>query len=94
LGDKAPPLTAVYSRSEKSAKDLALAAADILKRPLPSIYHEGRTAKNLDALLARSDISAVIVVLPITLQPSIVEKALAAGKHVVSSCLNTECQPS
>jgi len=35
-------------------------------------------------LLARVDITAVIVVLPITLQPSIVLKALAAGKHVLS----------
>lgn len=38
----------------------------------------------MDALLARSDISAVIVVLPITLQPAIIIKALAAGKHVLS----------
>jgi len=84
LGDGAPPLKAVYSRSEKSAKDLALAAADILKCPPPSVYHDGDLATNLDSLLGRSDIQAVMIVLPITLQPSIVEKALAAGKHVLS----------
>jgi len=50
----------------------------------PSIYHDGDSSTDLDALLARADITAVIVVLPITLQPSIVLKALAAGKHVLS----------
>ena len=50
----------------------------------PSVYHDGDAATDLDALLARSDITAVIVVLPITLQPSIILKALAAGKHVLS----------
>ena len=39
---------------------------------------------NLDALLARTDITAVIVVLPISLQPTIIMQALAAGKHVLS----------
>ncbi|CAA7263395.1 unnamed protein product [Cyclocybe aegerita] len=87
LGDVAPPLRAVYSRSEKSAHDLAAAAAVALKlSESPSVYHDtgGDASSNLDALLARPDITAVIVVLPITLQPSIVLKALAAGKHVIS----------
>ncbi|KAF8153375.1 hypothetical protein B0H34DRAFT_800584 [Crassisporium funariophilum] len=85
LGDAAPSLRAVYSRSEKSAHDLADAAAVALKlTTVPSIYHDGDASTNLDALLARSDITAVIVVLPITLQPSIILKALAAGKHVLS----------
>jgi len=85
LGEAAPPLKAVYSRSEKSAHDLADAAATALNlTSLPSIYHDGDPTSTLDALLARSDITAVIVVLPITLQPSIVVKALAAGKHVLS----------
>lgn len=35
-------------------------------------------------MLSRSDINTVIVVLPITLQPDIILKALAAGKHVLS----------
>ncbi|KAF8965773.1 oxidoreductase family protein [Flammula alnicola] len=85
LGDGAPSLKAVYSRSEKSAHSLADAAAGALKlATLPSIYHDGDASANLDVLLARADITAVIVVLPITLQPSIVLKALAAGKHVLS----------
>ena len=85
MGDGTAELKAVYSRSEKSAKDVAQEAQELLKSSSPpAVYHDGDQNTNLDALLARSDITAVIVVLPITLQPSIVLKALAAGKHVLS----------
>ncbi|KAM6501411.1 oxidoreductase family protein [Amanita muscaria] len=81
-------LKAVYSRSEKSAQELSSKAAQALKpklSPSPSVYHDsGDESCNLDALLARSDIQAVIVVLPISVQPKIVVKALEAGKHVLS----------
>ena len=50
----------------------------------PSVYHDADSQHSLDALLARSDIDAVIVTLPITKQPEVVLKALAAGKHVLS----------
>ncbi|PPQ65072.1 hypothetical protein CVT24_003026 [Panaeolus cyanescens] len=83
LGNAAPPLKAVYSRSEKSAQDLADAAKAALNS-VPDVYYDANVNSNLDTLLARSDISAVIIALPITLQPSIVIKALAAGKHVIS----------
>lgn len=73
----------MYSRSEKSSHEFSDAAAAALGLT-PAIYHDGDPAMNLDALLARADITAVIVVLPITLQPSIILKALAAGKHVLS----------
>ncbi|KXN87639.1 hypothetical protein AN958_08343 [Leucoagaricus sp. SymC.cos] len=80
LGLSAPPLRAVYSRSEKSAQDLAQSAAVIFNLPaLPRVYHDGDNSTNLDA-----DISSVIVVLPITTQPAVIIKALAAGKHVIS----------
>jgi predicted dehydrogenase len=39
--------------------------------------------KGLDDLLARKDIVAVDIVLPILNQPEIVKKSLLAGKHVV-----------
>lgn len=42
------------------------------------------SGKSLDDLLARGDIEAVIVVLPINNQPEVIKKALAAGKHVLS----------
>ncbi|KAJ7464635.1 oxidoreductase family protein [Mycena latifolia] len=84
LASDAPPLRAVYSRSEKSSHEFSDAAAAVGLSPAPAIYHDGDPSMDLDALLARSDITAVIVVLPITLQPSIILKALAAGKHVLS----------
>ena len=85
LGSAAPPLKAVYSRSEKSSRDLAEAAAEILKlETAPSVYHDGDASVNLDALLARNDITIVTIALPITVQPNIILKSLAAGKHVLS----------
>lgn len=83
LGSLAPNLRAVYSRSEKSANALADDATDLLHYR-PDVYHDGDPSANLDALFDRLDISIVIVVLPITVQPGIVLKALAAGKHVLS----------
>lgn len=83
LGSLAPKLRAVYSRSEKTAREFATQATTILSTT-PDVYFDGDPSSNLDALLARSDISSVIVILPITQQPSIVLKALAAGKHVLS----------
>ncbi|KAJ8515614.1 hypothetical protein ONZ45_g6970 [Pleurotus djamor] len=86
LGSTAPQLKAVYSRSKHSAQDVADYAAKTLSlASAPSVYSDdGDNETNLDALLARTDITAVIVVLPITLQPSIILKSLAAGKHVIS----------
>jgi predicted dehydrogenase len=85
LGDDAPPLKAVYSHSLESASNLASLAAFALGTDgPPSVYHDADPNANLDTLLARNDISSVIVVLPICLQPSIILKALEAGKHVLS----------
>jgi predicted dehydrogenase len=81
--DSGITLKAIYSRSEKSAHDLATTAKEKLSlSDLPPIFHDG--GPDLDALLARDDISAVFIILPITTQPSIVLKALAAGKHILS----------
>ena len=85
LGNAAPPLLAVYSRSEKSSRDLAEAAVQILSlKKAPSIYHDEDPSVNLDVLLGRKDITIVTIALPITVQPGIVLKSLAAGKHVLS----------
>ena len=40
--------------------------------------------RSLDDLLARKDIDAVIIALPITIQPGATQKALRAGKRVLS----------
>lgn len=78
-------LKAVYSRSEKSSAQFAAYAQALLKLiAKPDVYHDADPLANLDALLARSDIVAVVIALPITLQPTIVRKALAAGKHILS----------
>ncbi|VDC05297.1 unnamed protein product [Peniophora sp. CBMAI 1063] len=81
-------LKAVYSRSEKSTRELAALAQEKLGLSAPPAVHYDSPSPpaeaTLDALLAREDIKAVIVVLPITTQPTIVLKALEAGKHVIS----------
>lgn len=79
-----PPLKAVYSRSQKSASVLAEEAAKLLGLPsLPDTYFD-ENASGLDALLQRTDITSVIIALPITVQPEIVLRCLSAGKHVLS----------
>lgn len=40
------------------------------------------TGKSYADLLARNDIHAVIVALPILVQPELIKQALLAGKHV------------
>ncbi|CAK7205392.1 hypothetical protein SEUCBS139899_008163 [Sporothrix eucalyptigena] len=76
-------LLAVYSRSQSSAAALVSLIKDSSKKP-QEYYDSPAGSNSLDALLARSDISAVIVSLPILAQPAVIRKALAAGKHVLS----------
>ncbi|KIH93772.1 hypothetical protein SPBR_04351 [Sporothrix brasiliensis 5110] len=59
-------LGAVYSRSKVSAEALAAAATPVT------------TGKSLTDLLARADIGAVIVCLPILVQPAVISQALGA----------------
>lgn len=76
-------LKAIWSRSLSSAEALASGLTSPAK---PDLYHSDPSdpARTLDALLARDDISAVIVCLPILAQPDVIKKALSAGKHVLS----------
>ncbi|KAJ6099215.1 hypothetical protein N7467_000750 [Penicillium canescens] len=72
-------LKAIYSRSLKSAKDLASGTSGV------DLYSDDSGADRSYAdLLARSDIGAVIIALPILVQPEFIRKALLAGKHVLS----------
>lgn len=72
-------LKAVYSRSLKSAKTLEVDETKV------DIYSDDSGAdKSLDDLLARTDVQAVIIALPIKSQPDYIRKALLAGKHVLS----------
>jgi len=72
-------LKAVYSRSAKSARTLEVDESKV------DVYSDDSGAgKSLDDLLARTDIGAVIIALPIKNQPEYIRKALLAGKHVLS----------
>ncbi|MDX2138032.1 MAG: Gfo/Idh/MocA family oxidoreductase [Chloroflexota bacterium] len=66
-------IIAVYSRTEESAQRVA-AGFDY---PV-AIYTD------LDAILQRNDVEAVDIALPIDLMPDAIERARAAGKHVIS----------
>ncbi|THH08227.1 hypothetical protein EW145_g2847 [Phellinidium pouzarii] len=77
-------LKAIYSRSYRSASALASAAQVELKLKSPPDIYSDDASTTLDALLARTDIAAVIIALPITIQPQIIITCLQAGKHVLS----------
>jgi predicted dehydrogenase len=71
-------LKVVYSRSLKSAQSLET------DEEVDLYSDDSGPGKSLDDLLARSDIHAVIIAIPIKNQPEYVRKALLAGKHVLS----------
>ncbi len=73
-------LKAVFSRSEKSAQALASGVASV------DAYYENpqEPSRTLSKLLAREDIQAVIVALPINNQPVVIRQCIEAGKHVLS----------
>ncbi|KAL5356157.1 hypothetical protein BJX96DRAFT_171346 [Aspergillus floccosus] len=78
-------LRAVYSRSRTSAQSLVTLAKDlgIPKDTAITVYSDDDETNTLSSLLARADITAVIVALPITIQPTVVQACLAAGKDVL-----------
>ncbi|KAK5103879.1 hypothetical protein LTS08_003301 [Lithohypha guttulata] len=72
-------LKAIYSRSLKSAQSLGTDPGKV------DLYSDDSgEGKGLDDLLARNDIGAAIIALPIKNQPEYIKKALLAGKHVLS----------
>ena len=71
-------LKAIYSRTLKSAQSVSSSLSS------PVDLYSDDTDKSFDDLLARTDVQAVIVALPILVQPAFVKKALAAGKHVLA----------
>lgn len=66
-------IVAVHSRTLESASALA-----------HQLGPEVEATNDLAGLLARADIEAVDIVLPIPSQPEVLHQALAAGKHVIS----------
>jgi predicted dehydrogenase len=83
-------LVAIYSRSASSARALAdhwrtlCGATVVTASPSHPLTLSPELTTDLSALLARDDIDAVDIVLPIPVQVEVVAQALAAGKHVVS----------
>ncbi|THC90024.1 hypothetical protein EYZ11_010511 [Aspergillus tanneri] len=72
-------LKAIYSRSLKSAQNLASGVAGV------DLYSDDSSpGKSYSDLLTRQDIAAVIIALPILVQPAFIRQAIAAGKHVLS----------
>ncbi len=69
-------IAAIHSRTR--AKADALAAQIGQTAPAPDVVDD------LDTLLARADIEAVDLVLPIQTLPGVIRQALAAGKHIIS----------
>ncbi|KAF5007051.1 hypothetical protein FDECE_6596 [Fusarium decemcellulare] len=74
-------LKAIYSRSLKSAQNTAALST---KGTIDLYSADSGAGKSLDDLLQRQDISAVIIALPIDIQPKVIEQAFRAGKHVLA----------
>ena len=73
-------LKAIYSRTLSSAT----AVSQTHDKTIDLYAEDAGASKNLDDLLARDDIQAVIIALPIPAQPAYIKRALAAGKHVLA----------
>ncbi|KAJ5174406.1 uncharacterized protein N7482_000283 [Penicillium canariense] len=78
LASKDLCLKAIYSRSLKSAEDVARASGKEV-----DLYSDD-SKQGYEDMLKEEDISAVIIALPIASQASYIRTALSAGKHVLS----------
>ena len=72
-------MKAVYSRSKSAARKITQEENIDCYYDYPAI-----PSSSLDDLLAREDIHAVIITVPLFIQSDLIRKALAAGKHVLS----------
>ncbi|KAK4224807.1 oxidoreductase-like protein [Podospora fimiseda] len=78
-------LLAIYSRSRTTAESLLASLPSSLTQNISIYYSSPPTeGKSLEDLLARSDIQAVDIALPILHQPAVIEQCIKAGKHVLS----------
>lgn len=83
--DNQANLVAIYSRSRISAQSLLeVAEAKNYDTSMITIYSDDSADQNLDKLVSRADVGAVMIALPILAQPDVIRKCLAAGKHVLS----------
>jgi len=70
-------VVSVYSRSKKSAEETKA-------KLVPNEHVEIFSGDDLDIILNNKDVDAVIICLPIDVQPDIISRALQAGKHILS----------
>ncbi|OOF91695.1 hypothetical protein ASPCADRAFT_211057 [Aspergillus carbonarius ITEM 5010] len=76
-------LKALYSRTWNSAQTL-LSDKNIATHTLEIYSEDSGPGNGYEDLLAREDIDAVVIALPIPTQPKYIKQALLAGKHVLS----------
>lgn len=82
-------VSTIWSRSAESASKLAAKVAETAETAetgLPNSASPAVTSgpEGLDAILADGSIRALVLVLPIGVQPDIIRRAWQAGKHVIS----------
>lgn len=73
-------ITHLWSRSEASVSALASKAAELALPPATVEFGDA----GLDRILADESVQAVIMVLPIGVQPDLIRRCWKAGKHVIS----------
>lgn len=72
-------LKAIYSRSLKSAQSVSESLSNV------DLYSNDSTDnRDYATLLQRDDVQAVIIALPILVQPEFIKQALKVGKHVLA----------
>lgn len=76
-------LKAIYSRSLASAESAASGVPGS-HAPVDLFAEDAGPGRSFDDVIARPDITGVIIALPIALQPRFIEAALRAGKHVLA----------
>ena len=76
-------VSTIWSRSPESASKLAAKAKEtgLPNSPSPEVKSG---PDGLDAILADDSIRAIIMVLPLGVQPELIRRAWKAGKHVIS----------
>ncbi|CAJ2503226.1 Uu.00g106200.m01.CDS01 [Anthostomella pinea] len=77
-------IKALWSRSLKSAEETAKLVTGDAASSLELYSADSGAGKSYEDILKRSDVDGVILALPIVDQPAYIEKALAAGKHVLA----------
>ncbi|KAK7965235.1 hypothetical protein PG988_010239 [Apiospora saccharicola] len=77
-------LKAIWSRSIKSAQETAKLIPGDASASVDLYSSDSGDDEAFEDVLKRSDITGLIMALPITHQPAYIEKALAAGKHVLA----------